>query len=352
MVEMHELVPRRRFDRYHELGQYAFGEKLGLYSVVPQQLIVEVGVDIVYMVTGGRSLKKFHDLVCEDSCKDIKLSHFIMIFASVHFVLSIFPTLIQALVCPWLPLSLLFYDCLGGRTGQGNETGYAVWLESYHESRYFFQLLQCLGICGFCICRSQCGAGNSSHHPFNTGEVFKSIVALCYFPVAFNGYRMFSNEVNDNILMTLQKPTWLIAMANMFVVIHVIGSYQIYAVQGLCSSLIPSCYGASILENLAVCDRARAELRLFAAWHGRLEVINLIQCLEILTEVLVGTVLTVARHLESLSTYSPDSKRAAARKTDIDSLFKPEGMLHKLLNKRSFNPRAIISIINVLPAKQ
>ncbi|KAL2529082.1 Lysine histidine transporter-like 2 [Forsythia ovata] len=53
MVEMHEMVPGKRFDRYHELGQHAFGEKLGLYIVVPQQLIVEVGVDIVYMVTGG-----------------------------------------------------------------------------------------------------------------------------------------------------------------------------------------------------------------------------------------------------------------------------------------------------------
>jgi len=90
MVEMHEMVPGRRFDRYHELGQYAFGEKLGLWIVVPQQLIVEVGVNIVYMVTGGTSLKKFHDTVCED-CKSIKLTYFIMIFASVHFVLSQLP---------------------------------------------------------------------------------------------------------------------------------------------------------------------------------------------------------------------------------------------------------------------
>lgn len=90
MVEMHEMVPGRRFDRYHELGQYAFGEKLGLYIVVPQQLIVEVGVNIVYMVTGGRSLQKVHNLLCEN-CKDIKLTYFIMIFASVHFVLSHLP---------------------------------------------------------------------------------------------------------------------------------------------------------------------------------------------------------------------------------------------------------------------
>ncbi|KAG6515378.1 hypothetical protein ZIOFF_025790 [Zingiber officinale] len=55
------------------------------------------------------------------------------------------------------------------------------------------------------------------------------VVAICYFPVAILGYWTFGNAVDDNILMTLQKPTWLIAAANMFVVIHVIGSYQIYA---------------------------------------------------------------------------------------------------------------------------
>ena len=57
---------------------------------MPQQLVVEVGVNIVYMVTGGTSLKKFHDTVCED-CKRIKLTYFIVIFASVHFVLSQLP---------------------------------------------------------------------------------------------------------------------------------------------------------------------------------------------------------------------------------------------------------------------
>ena len=33
-----------RFNRYHELGQYAFGPKLGLWMVIPFQLIVMVGL--------------------------------------------------------------------------------------------------------------------------------------------------------------------------------------------------------------------------------------------------------------------------------------------------------------------
>lgn len=53
--------------------------------------------------------------------------------------------------------------------------------------------------------------------------------AICYFPVAFIGYWAFGSDVDDNVLVTLDKPSWLIAAANLMVVIHVIGSYQVYA---------------------------------------------------------------------------------------------------------------------------
>lgn len=54
-----------------------------------------------------------------------------------------------------------------------------------------------------------------------------AVVALCYFPVALVGYYIFGNKIDDNILITLEKPAWLIAAANLFVVVHVIGSYQV-----------------------------------------------------------------------------------------------------------------------------
>ncbi|XP_042032517.1 lysine histidine transporter 1-like [Salvia splendens] len=55
------------------------------------------------------------------------------------------------------------------------------------------------------------------------------IVALCYFPVALVGYWTFGTTVEDNILITLQRPEWLVATANMFVAVHLIGGYQFYA---------------------------------------------------------------------------------------------------------------------------
>ena len=54
------------------------------------------------------------------------------------------------------------------------------------------------------------------------------IVAACYFPVSLVGYWAFGNSVNENILVSLRKPKWLVAMANMMVVVHLIGSSQVY----------------------------------------------------------------------------------------------------------------------------
>lgn len=53
------------------------------------------------------------------------------------------------------------------------------------------------------------------------------INAICYFPVALVGYWAFGQDVDDNVLMALKRPEWLIASANLMVVIHVIGSYQV-----------------------------------------------------------------------------------------------------------------------------
>lgn len=242
MVEMHEMVPGRRFDRYHELGQYAFGEKLGLYIVVPQQLVVEIGVCIVYMVTGGKSLKKFHDLVCPD-CKKIKLTFFIMIFASVHFVLSHLPNFNSisgvslAAAVMSLSYSTIAWAASAAKGVQENvEYGY----RATTPAGTVFNFFSALGDVAFAyaghnvVLEIQATIPSTPEKP-SKGPMWRGVVvayivvALCYFPVALVGYWMFGNSVSDNILISLEKPVWLIALANMFVVVHVIGSYQIYA---------------------------------------------------------------------------------------------------------------------------
>lgn len=53
------------------------------------------------------------------------------------------------------------------------------------------------------------------------------IVALCYFPVAIIGHQAYKENVMDNILTFMCKPRWLVITANIMVVIHLTGSYQV-----------------------------------------------------------------------------------------------------------------------------
>ncbi|KAB2614062.1 lysine histidine transporter 1-like [Pyrus ussuriensis x Pyrus communis] len=197
MVEMHEMVPGKRFDRYHDLGQHAFGEKLGLWIMVPQQLICEVGVDIVYMVTGGKSLQKVYKTVKKD--KDpIKLTYFIMIFASAHFVLAHLPN---------------FYSISGVSLARSSvQPDVAYGYKSGSTPGTVFNFFTALGDVAF----AYAGHDVPSKKPMWRGVVLAYIVVvLCYFP--------------DNIFISLEKPEWLIITANLFVVVHVIGSYQLFA---------------------------------------------------------------------------------------------------------------------------
>jgi amino acid permease len=247
MVEMHEMVPGKRFDRYHELGQHAFGDRLGLWIVVPQQLVVEVGVNIVYMVTGGKSLKKFHDvLVCGDTgvCvgKDnIKTTYFIMIFASVHFVLSQLPNFnsISGVSLAAAVMSLSYSTIAwGASVHKGRMSGVDYHLRATTTPGKVFGFFGALGDVAFAyaghnvVLEIQATIPSTpdkpSKKPMWKGVVVAYVVvALCYFPVALIGYWAFGSTVEDNILITLSKPKWLIALANMMVVVHVIGSYQV-----------------------------------------------------------------------------------------------------------------------------
>lgn len=87
MVELHEAVPGKRLDRYPELGQEAFGPKLGYWIVLPQQLLVQIASDIVYNVTGGKSLKKCVELIFPH-LQHIRQTYYILGFAGLQLGLS------------------------------------------------------------------------------------------------------------------------------------------------------------------------------------------------------------------------------------------------------------------------
>ena len=54
-----------------------------------------------------------------------------------------------------------------------------------------------------------------------------AFVCYCYFTVAITGYWAFGQGVSDNVLLSIKHPKWVVGLADMFVVIHVFGSYQV-----------------------------------------------------------------------------------------------------------------------------
>lgn len=240
MVEMHEMIEGKRFDRYHELGQYAFGEKLGLWIVVPQQIIVEVSTCIIYMVTGGKSLKKFQEILFPN-VKPIKLTYFIMIFSTIEFILSLLPNFNSLSSVSFVAAVLsITYSFIAWTTAIGSTTQLVSYgTRSDKTSDNVFMFLSALGNVAFSyaghnvVLEIQATIPSTPQNPSKKAMwkgVFTAyvIVAICYLPVAFIGYWVFGNGVDDNILLTLHRPTWLVAAANIFVVVHVIGSYQVY----------------------------------------------------------------------------------------------------------------------------
>lgn len=237
MVEMHEAIPGKRLDRYHELGQQAFGPKLGLWLVVPMQLTVEVGVNVVYMITGGKSLKKIHDMARPDH--PMRLSYFTVIFGCVHLLLSHLPNFnsISAVSLAAAVMSIC-YSTIGWAAcvHKGISPAVSYGSRATTTPGEVFGFLSALGNVAFSyaghsvVLEIQATIPSPSRKPMMKGVVFAyAIVALCYLPVAFVGYAVFGSSVEDNVLISLEKPAWLIITANAFVVVHVIGSYQVFA---------------------------------------------------------------------------------------------------------------------------
>lgn len=68
------------------------GPKLGLWVVIPCQLIVMIGLDIVYCVTAGKAMQYVYQHTCNGyqthSCTSFGLSVWIVIFAIIQMLLS------------------------------------------------------------------------------------------------------------------------------------------------------------------------------------------------------------------------------------------------------------------------
>ena len=72
------------------------------------------------------------------------------------------------------------------------------------------------------------GVEGGTFKPYMKGVYLAyAMVCYCYFTVAICGYWAFGESVGDNVLLSIKHPKWVVAVADMFVVVHVFGSYQV-----------------------------------------------------------------------------------------------------------------------------
>ncbi|WCJ34868.1 Transmembrane amino acid transporter family protein [Euphorbia peplus] len=244
LVEMHEMVPGQRFDRYSELGQHVFGPKLGYWIVMPQQSLVQMGSSIVYTVTGGKSMKKFCNILNPGLFNGVRQTYFILGFTILQMFISQTPnfnslscvSLIAALMSFGYSMVAFVTSMLRG--AENHHTDYGV--RSHTTAGIVFDALNGIGTIAFAF------AGHSvvleiqatipstpekpSKKPMWKGVVLAYIiVVICYTCVSVSGFWAFGNTVEDDILISLEKPSWLIAAANFMVFLHVVGSYQVFS---------------------------------------------------------------------------------------------------------------------------
>ncbi|KAK4570766.1 hypothetical protein RGQ29_029566 [Quercus rubra] len=243
LVELHEAVPGKRFDRYPELGEHAFGPKLGYWIVMPQQTCVQVASTIVYSVTGGKSLKKFFDLLIP-SVADVRLTYFILFFSCLQVFISQTPNFNSLKGISLLAAVMSFcYSMVAfiASTIRGSHHHPATYgVRSHTTAGQIFDVLNGIGTIAFAYAGHSVvleiqatipsTQKNTSKKPMWKGCVVAYIiVALCYLAVSISGFWAFGNVVEDDILISLEQPRWLIAIANFMVFLHVIGSYQVFA---------------------------------------------------------------------------------------------------------------------------
>ncbi|XP_002960942.2 lysine histidine transporter 2 [Selaginella moellendorffii] len=249
MIELHEL-DGKRMDRYHELGQRAFGKKLGLWIVVPMQMLVEIGVDTVYLLTAGKSIRKIHSLLygcpIQDSSCNWELRYCIMAFASVQLLLSQLPHFTSitwvSIIAAFMSLGYSTIAWVATLMRERSPTVSYEFPKATSTADVIFRVFSSLGQISFAfaghniVLEIQATIPSTIERPskisaWNGALLAYTMTILCYFPNALVGYYVFGNQKNHDmhVLEILDKPVWLVALGNAMVVTHMCGGFQIFA---------------------------------------------------------------------------------------------------------------------------
>ncbi|KAG8048687.1 hypothetical protein GUJ93_ZPchr0009g632 [Zizania palustris] len=253
LVKLHEAVPGRRYNRYVELAQAAFGEKLGVWLALFPTIYLSAGTATALILVGGETMKLFYQIVCGPVCSPSPIStvEWYLVFTSLSIVLSQLPNL----------NSIAGVSLIGGATAITYCT--MSWVLSVSEPRSptisyepiaytsfgssLFSTMNALGIIAFVFrghnlaLEIQATMPSTFKHPAHVpmwrgAKVAYVLIAMCLFPVAIGGYWAYGNMMPSGGMLTAiyafhshDIPRGLLAATFLLVVFNCLSSFQIYS---------------------------------------------------------------------------------------------------------------------------
>eukprot|EP01025_Chloroclados_australasicus_P041097 TRINITY_DN4331_c0_g1_i1.p1 TRINITY_DN4331_c0_g1~~TRINITY_DN4331_c0_g1_i1.p1 ORF type:complete len:429 (-),score=21.23 TRINITY_DN4331_c0_g1_i1:914-2200(-) len=243
LIYMHESRGKR-FSRYRDLGQAILGDRWGKWIIIIFQTIVLVGMDITYVITAADSMMKVQTEICAmrgNVCSHLTLTQWMIIFGVMQLFLSQLPDMHSIWWVSLMGAIMSICYCgiaLGGNIAvglqQNNDISFEIRGDS--QSDKVFNVLNGLGAVTFSygghsvLLEIQATLKEKSRKSMMWAlSIAFSVVVWCYFTVAVSGYAAFGNTVEADVLVSISKPRWLVAVANFMALVHILASYQIYS---------------------------------------------------------------------------------------------------------------------------
>uniref|UniRef100_A0A2N9IXC8 Amino acid transporter transmembrane domain-containing protein n=1 Tax=Fagus sylvatica TaxID=28930 RepID=A0A2N9IXC8_FAGSY len=253
LVQLHEAVPGKRYNRYVELAEAAFGERLGVWLALFPTVYLSAGTATALILIGGETMKLFFQIVCGPLCSSNPLTtvEWYLVFTSLCIVLSQLPNL----------NSIAGLSLVGAVTAITYST--MVWVLSVSQQRpppisyeplsspsfsaSVFSVLNALGIVAFAfrghnlVQEIQATMPSTFKHPAHVpmwrgAKVAYFFIAMCVFPIAIGGFWAYGNLMPSggmlNALYAFHShdiPRGLLAMTFLLVVFNCLSSFQIYS---------------------------------------------------------------------------------------------------------------------------
>ncbi|KAK9070850.1 hypothetical protein SSX86_009418 [Deinandra increscens subsp. villosa] len=257
LVSLHESVPGTRFSRYVQLSVAAFGVKLGKVFAIFPVLYLSGGSCVMFIITGGGTMKLFYQLLCGDTCSNkhpLTTTEWFLVFVCIAILVSLFcPNLHSVALVSFLGAimavgycTMLWVVFLAKGKADGVVYDPSETVES--DSGRVRSIFTALGIIAVAfrghnvvleIQGTMPSTSNRASSKFMLKGVIASylVIAMCFFPLSIVGYWAFGNKLPTNggvlaaISTTLNYHTSkpVLGLIYMQIIISCVTAFQIYS---------------------------------------------------------------------------------------------------------------------------